>query len=121
VPHTFSLLEYDKSNLLQFYFRGSLDLEEASVRTNLALSQKKLLNEMDDDLYEESEEYRTLCKNVVRTRIGRNEHIRVTVSHLDYSLRTGQGYAQAHLQQDLRWAAGCRPRLGNSATSPGDI
>jgi hypothetical protein len=55
-----------RSNFNRFPLPYSLDLEEASVRTNLALSQKKLLNEMDGDLYEESEEYRTLCKNVVR-------------------------------------------------------
>lgn len=42
-----------------------MDLEEASVRSNLALSQKKLIHELDGELYDESEEYRALCTDVV--------------------------------------------------------
>ena len=49
-----------------FRYRTSLDLEEASVRSNLALSQNKLINEMNGDAYEESDEYQSLCTDVVR-------------------------------------------------------
>ncbi|KAL3940297.1 MAG: hypothetical protein SGARI_001024 [Bacillariaceae sp.] len=47
-------------------FKSHLDLEEASVRANLALSQKKLVNEMDGDAYEDDDEYQALCTDVVR-------------------------------------------------------
>lgn len=60
--------------LLFSIFYRSLDLEEASVRANLALSQKKLVHELDGELYEESEEYRSLCTDVVRTILVRSNH-----------------------------------------------
>jgi chromosome transmission fidelity protein 4 len=41
-----------------------MDLEEASVRANIALTQKKVLNEIDDDEYGQSEEYIALCTDV---------------------------------------------------------
>ncbi|KAG7356256.1 minichromosome loss protein Mcl1 related protein [Nitzschia inconspicua] len=45
-------------------FKNHMDLEEASVRANLALSQKKLINELDGEMYDESDEYRALCTDV---------------------------------------------------------
>jgi hypothetical protein len=67
---------------------SSMQLEEISVRANLALTQKKFLNEalpLDvEEKAESEEEYATLCAQVVSSKLGSRQLLNQVNTTSDY-------------------------------------
>lgn len=82
--------------MLAFFLR-SMDLEEASVRSNLALSQKKLIHELDGELYDESEEYRALCTDVVCIDVVKSISLVLRLSHCHVCMDSLARRTRSHL------------------------
>ncbi len=64
---------FSRCVLFNFCTRSSA-LEELSVRSNIALSQKKFLRELDCDSEDLEAEYVALCAQVVSQKRGESQH-----------------------------------------------